>query len=63
MSEQCFNSESVQIRLAARLVHAMATVQEGDPAAVLADFKAISLENKRHQILQRSSIRLSQKAL
>lgn len=47
VSEQCFNSESVQIRLAARLVHAMATVQEGDPAAVLADFKAISLENKK----------------
>ena len=47
MSEQCFNSESVQIRLAARLVHAMATVQEGDPAAVLADFNAIALENKK----------------
>ena len=47
VSEQCFNSESVQIRLAARLVHAMATVQEGDPAAVLADFNAIALENKK----------------
>ena len=47
VNEQCFNSESVQIRLAARLVHAMATVQEGDPAAVLADFNAIALENKK----------------
>lgn len=47
VSEQCFNSSSAQIRLSARLVHAMATVQTGDSAAVLSDFNAIAEEDKK----------------
>lgn len=47
VSEKCFQSNSVQIRLSARLVHAMATVQTGDAAMVQADLAAITAENKK----------------
>ena len=47
VSAQCFDSKSAQIRLSARLVHAMATVQTGDAEEVLSDLAAITSESKK----------------